>query len=233
MGKVPHHVYKTRDGVRVPSVTTIIGGNLGWGKDMLMGWSRKLALAGTDPNEVRDKAGRIGTATHKQIEWFELCANDSLLTPPDRDTLMGQVPGLQEDELDGALMGLEKYKDWKAKHEVTVVSTEEALVSEVHKYGGTIDMVAVVDGVESLVDFKTSGHMSAEMRIQVAAYRYLYAEVHGPLLRPLILHLGKPASPWAEYPLPETEVEWKLFLMLREIHETKKHLDPFEFGDTA
>ena len=61
-----HTKYYLADGTQVPSVTTIIGGQLGWNKRMLMAWSKREAAAGRDPDKVRDKAADIGTLAAAQ-----------------------------------------------------------------------------------------------------------------------------------------------------------------------
>ena len=62
-----HTVYKTSDGERLPGVTTVIN-ELGWNKNMLIAWSRREALAGNDPNKIKDEAAKPGTLTHSFIE---------------------------------------------------------------------------------------------------------------------------------------------------------------------
>ena len=65
-----HTRYKNDEGKVIPSVTTIIGGNLGWNKGALIGWSRKMALQGIDPNKERDEAADVGTLAHALIEEY-------------------------------------------------------------------------------------------------------------------------------------------------------------------
>ena len=65
-----HQRYKLENGTIVPGVTTIIGSHLGWNKNALIAWARKEALAGNDPNKVRDHAADIGTCAHYLIECY-------------------------------------------------------------------------------------------------------------------------------------------------------------------
>ena len=62
-----HTVYKTGTGERLPGVTTVIN-ELGWNKNMLVAWARREALAGNDPNKIKDEAARPGTLMHSFIE---------------------------------------------------------------------------------------------------------------------------------------------------------------------
>ncbi len=54
--------YITTKGKKCRSVTTILGGNLGWNKQVLIGWARRQALSGHHPElvlkEERRKRGR-------------------------------------------------------------------------------------------------------------------------------------------------------------------------------
>ena len=65
-----HQRYRLANGDIVRGVTTIIGDNLGWNKNALIGWARKEAMAGKDPNKLRDQAADIGTITHFIIQCF-------------------------------------------------------------------------------------------------------------------------------------------------------------------
>ncbi|GAH05015.1 unnamed protein product, partial [marine sediment metagenome] len=52
----------------VPGVTTIIDGQLGWNKRILIAWARREALAGRDPDKILDQAGDIGSVMHLFVE---------------------------------------------------------------------------------------------------------------------------------------------------------------------
>ena len=67
-----HTIYKTKEGKRVSSVTTIIGNNLGWNFYPLLNWNLKLVKQGLDPKEELRSAGRIGTLAHDMIEQFTI-----------------------------------------------------------------------------------------------------------------------------------------------------------------
>ena len=62
---MPTQIYKTKDGKRVPSVTTITGrfkesGGLIW-------WAWDLGIQGIDYRKVRDSAADAGTLAHAMI----------------------------------------------------------------------------------------------------------------------------------------------------------------------
>lgn len=162
MSKTKAHQKYMVDGVQVPGVTTIIGRNLGWNKQPLIAWARRTALEGKDPNKVRDQAADRGTLAHALIE--EHLGGDKV----DK----GEWSPADLDVAENAVIA---YLEWEGTHDVKVIETEVQLAHRQYKYGGTLDLVAWVDGEMALVDFKTTNGVYAEHRIQLAAYNELLA----------------------------------------------------------
>ena len=54
-----HTAYKTSDGQRVKSVTTLINAHLEWNKQILVNWARSQGMQGNDPTKVMNEAGRL------------------------------------------------------------------------------------------------------------------------------------------------------------------------------
>ena len=102
-----HTRYLTKDGVRCKGVTTIIN-NLGWNKQVLMAWTRRMALAGEDPEAVMKEAGAIGTLAHY------LCESHIKGEEPD----MTDYSSEQIEKAENAFLGyLEWEKMTKPKYE--------------------------------------------------------------------------------------------------------------------
>jgi hypothetical protein len=163
-----------KDKEEVKSVTTIIGKNLGWNKELLMAWSRKCGLAGLDPNAVKDQAADTGTLCHDMIDNY----------------IRGTEFEYKEHNFDSitvASVGLEAYKEWEQRQNIQYLHNEVSVVSETYQYGGTFDCVAVVDGVVSLVDFKTSKGVYADHIIQLSAYKQAIEESIGIKIEQCIL----------------------------------------------
>jgi hypothetical protein len=57
--------------------------------------------------------------------------------------------------------------------------TEMKVWSVRYRYQGTLDMVGEVNGVPTLVDFKTSSRINEDMGMQLAAYANAYRELTG------------------------------------------------------
>ena len=61
-------MYILEDDTKAPSVTTIIGDNLGWNKNALMAWAKRQTALGYDADAMLKDAGEIGTLLHILIE---------------------------------------------------------------------------------------------------------------------------------------------------------------------
>jgi len=208
-----HQKYKLHNGTIVPSVTTIINESLGWNKNALVAWARREALAGNDPNKLRDKAADIGTLAHYLIE--------------------SHLKGIEPDVSEYAPADLEKarncfnaYLKWESNHVQDVLHTEISLVSQRYGYGGTIDLIAVIDGKLSLVDFKSSNAVYPEHKIQVVAYAELYKERFGSYPKLIhLLQLNKDGSGFEHHCLGsmrEMIIYWLIFEKCLGIYKLKR-----------
>lgn len=179
------------DGKKLPSVTTILGI---LNKPALMPWAAKITaeavqqliydngihnlLEGTVTLSFEDDAeGRkglenilleakkahrtkkkeaadLGTLVHEAIQhWIESGGT--------------MQPAEIADER--VRMGLESFLAWGEQHDVEIVSFEQ-VVSDKLSYAGRYDLLAKVDGLLTLVDFKTSSGIWPEYWMQTAAY---------------------------------------------------------------
>ncbi len=210
-----HQKYRLVDGTIVPSVTTIIQ-ELGWNKNALVAWARREALAGNDPNKVRDQAADVGSLVHALIEaHFKGTEVD--------------LSEYSEQNINKAKTCFSNFLKWKENHIQEVWYSELQLVSETYRYGGTIDFVGLIDGVPSLLDFKSSSGVWPEYKIQVAAYQNLYFEYSGcgrTKLQGHLLQLDKNGDGFHHvvlgYQDKELRPAWEVFLHCLEIYRLKK-----------
>ena len=142
-------------GSEVPSVTTVLSQ---LNKPQLVAWAARLARQGVDWEDVRNEAADIGTIAHEMAENF--IKNQ----PCD----FSQHPGYKK-----ALKAFSAFQNWVGINQVTFLGSEIPLVHHQKKFGGTIDIVAEVNGKVSLIDLKTSSSLSEEYNYQVCAYQYL------------------------------------------------------------
>lgn len=206
-----HTVYKLADGTRVPGVTTILGV---LAKPALIAWANRMGLQGIDTTKYVNEAATAGTAAHEMIQCH--------LTGVKFDE--GKYA---KDTLDLAENGFIKFLDWADHHKIENVQSEMPLVSEKYRYGGMVDMYAILDGLPTLIDFKTNQTgIYAEMMHQTAGgYRQLLLENGFPVEKVLIIRLGKSDQMDLEArEIGQWAVHWGIFERCLELYQLQKEL---------
>ena len=154
--------YKTADGVRVPGVTTITSRFQDSGG--LLYWANQQGLEGKTLNEAREKVATPGSMAHELVE-HHVNGWDA----PD-------LSKYSDEQVELAERAFENFLKWQEQSRLTFRHTEFNLVSELHRYGGRADAIAVEpDGKLVICDFKTGG-LYANHLWQVAAYQHLWNE---------------------------------------------------------
>jgi hypothetical protein len=159
---MPTIIYKNKAGKRLKGATTILGQNIGWGKDPLLYWANQQGLEGKSLSEARDTATISGTIAHAMIE------ND--------------LKGAQFDPLPWNPVDVSRaetaylnYLEWRRQFDFEPIFIEKNLISEKWQYGGCPDIVGKVKGKWALVDWKT-GRTFESLFVQFAAYQELIYE---------------------------------------------------------
>jgi len=204
-----HTVYKTQDGKRVPSVTTIL--NI-LNKPALLTWAWQCGVDGLDYRSVRDDAAGVGTLAHYLI----MCE------------LRKEQPDTAEyspDDVRRAENCLLKYWDWEKQNKPEPILIEAPLVSDKLGFGGTIDCLAKVGNEFWLVDYKTGKAIYSEMVYQLAAYRALLSE-HGHIVNQArILRIGRDDKEgFEEKQFLNLDKAFELFLCCKRIYELQKEV---------
>lgn len=159
-----HTRYKNREGVTLPSVTTVLGI---LNKPALIVWANRLGLQGIDSTKYRDEMGVIGGLAHALIS-SDLKGEKLLLS------------GYSQDQIDKANNCMKSYFKWREKKNLNPYVIETPLVSEEFQFGGTTDFYGTIDGENTILDYKTGG-VYKEAYIQTCAYRQLLIENGHPL----------------------------------------------------
>ena len=213
-----HTRYRLADGTIVPGVTTILQG-WGFGSAGLLAWQRKLMERGVDPDMVRDEAAAIGSLTHQLIEdWWNSTSSDISQNGMDQYAL--------------AEAGFRNFAHWARGSGLSMVATECQVVSERHRFGGSVDLIALQDTGEGskrvLIDYKTSKAILPVHKMQVAAYKCGWDESHPEeaIDRVVIVKVGRSAGQLAAYTLSSQEYDVALsaFLELRRLYDAEKVL---------
>jgi hypothetical protein len=219
-GGRPRDGYYLADGTRVPSVTTITGRFKDAGG--LVRWAWNEGKEGRELYETRDKATEAGSICH---DWIE-------------DHLHGIIPAAvvsdqdaDEATIHAALAGFEAFKSWAEMYRLEVIATELPLVSEEHRFGGTLDCLAIVKDVPVILDWKTSNAVYLEYVVQLAAYRELVRDqsllpVPEPPRSALLLRVGKKYADFHFHAYPEVilDMGWRWFKHAREMYDLDKEL---------
>jgi len=198
------------DGETYPSVTHILGCI---GKPALINWAANqertlvldaaadlyLDVAGTPPmsrpayvatlqarcgkqkahKKALEKAGDIGSQVHALIEWNLRRA-------------LKQTVGPEPRVVDDAQWAFMAFQDWAASVSLRPRFIEQTVWSKTYGYAGTMDLLADVNGVLTLVDFKTGKAIYGEAHLQNVAYQVALSEMgHSTPAGGLIVRLPK------------------------------------------
>jgi len=222
----PKGGYRTKDGIKAPSVTTVLGRFKDSGG--LIKWAYKqgrehenLAMRGLPAPEhlydVTGKAALAGTIAHDLIEAHVLSGGDEAQVKA-----AGAKHEADPDTKRKAWNSYLQFKQWLLNTNIVVTHTEMGLVSEKHRFGGTLDGVGRdAAGVRVLIDWKTSNAVYGEYLIQLAAYALLLEE-NEPDLAPQGFHLlrvAKESADFAHHYYGELEREKRAFLLMRELYD--------------
>lgn len=204
-----HIRYKLADGKVVPGATTITGL---LNKPQLIRWANKLGLEGIDSSKYTDEAAAVGTLAHAMVQ--------AHLVGEKVDTNM--FSPVQVELAENSLLS---FFEWWSRHDIEPIICEVPMVSEKHKYGGTVDCYCKMDGVPTLLDFKTGKHIYDEYFVQVAAYKELLVERGHPVERVQILRIGRDETEgFEERAITDTTKYFKIFTNLLEVYYLRKEL---------
>ena len=172
------HRYQV-DGRAVPSVTTILDVI---GKPFLISWAvNEMAryileqwtpFTSYDPVEISNivekgknarlskskDATEVGRDAHEWIETYiqnKIRGTDSYQPLPSNPSTRFSV---------------EAFLQWERNHSIRYIHSERRVYSRKYNFSGTVDLLAVVDGVTSVIDFKTSKAIYPDYFLQGGAY---------------------------------------------------------------
>lgn len=214
----PKDGYKLKDGTKVPGVGDITGRYAD--KGALITWAFRQGKAGEATlYGERDRAADIGTAVHDMIDMElegrsnQIDARASQLNPETRDKAMKAF---------GAFIA------WRRQYQIKVVASEVSLVSEQHRYGGTLDKVITINGSDAchMLDFKTGKDIYVESLLQLGAYKGLWSEarMNTPLDGFHILRCDKTTGEFEHRYFANLDEYLSLFLLYRQAYDIDKKI---------
>lgn len=204
---------------RVTSVCAIVA------NDFLAYWRGRVGNAEAD--RVSREATKLGTAAHGSIELYIkrktcVCAEQCDSQP---------CSGFLASMADNVRPIVEAYIEWHTEHVRAVVACEKLVVSRLHKFAGTADIVAVLDDdkLPSVVDIKTSNSVSDTWGLQLAAYQLALDEEGIECTRRVIVQLpSKEPGVCHQHDLDDHEKDQRAFLNALKLYVWKQSLKPSE-----
>ena len=205
-----HTIYKTKDGLRRPGVTTVLGVI---DKPALRYWANNLGLQGIKMQEYTDALAGIGKLAHLMILHH--------LKGDDAPTMNGHTP----DQVSLAENCFLKFLSWEKAHKVKPIHVEMSLVSEQHLFGGTFDFYGEIDGALTLMDFKTGKGIYEDYWYQLGGYRILLDEHVIPCASHRILNIGRDETEnFFEESRDDLSREKRVFHAALELYEAVKEM---------
>ena len=214
MAKTKAHIrYRLADKTIVPGITTIL--NL-HAKNALVPWANKLGLQGIEVSKYVDNLADIGTLAHAMIT----------------DKLIGQetdTADYSKNQIDLAENSTLSFWEWEKDHKIEeVFFVERPLVSEKHRYGGTLDIYARVNGQKEIIDLKTgSSGIYDEHLWQVATLKMLLEENGFNVQGTRIVNIPRAENEaFQERVISEKEnkIGWEIFKRLLDVYNLKKEM---------
>lgn len=260
-GKTLSHVYTLNKNAKLVPGVTSIGNNLS--KDFLKFWAAKEAvkdLGYFDPKQTPKEEGMArlalclaeiqamspdeylarlesaknaharktteaadaGTRAH---DWFENYVKARI------EGLLPESLELPEDP--AVLSAVNAFLAWESAHHVIWYASELVVGSEQHEYGGKLDALAAVDGIPSLIDFKTSNQISSDYAIQTAGYHLALKEMGLEMWQRIILRTPKDGKDFEAWTVPTPlDLDIQAFLALRQIQRWKSYVENIDNGVT-
>ena len=147
-------VYKRSEGVYYPSVTTIL--QYMPKNKFFEGWLKDV---GHNADYIMKKAGKEGTQVHEAAEKLVLGEEVSW---------MDDYGNAKYSQIVWEMI-LKFAEFWKT-NKPELISSEDFVWSDEHKYAGTADIVCKMNGETWLLDIKTSNSIHKSYDLQLAAY---------------------------------------------------------------
>ena len=175
------HVYRDDHGLKVPSVTTIMGGALA--KPALVNWAATVtadyAIDHWDELSEMNLSDRLERLRNARYADRDVTARRGAEVHRLADTLAHGRRVKVPDELAGHV---DAYRSFLEDWHVEPVLAAAVVFSDRHGYAGTVDLIADIDHpdtpgrrIRALLDINTSTSSSVvfdETPLQLAAYRY-------------------------------------------------------------
>ena len=149
----------------IPSATKVLGVIA---KPALVPWALKVGVEWLQEKMFKDEeSSSNGTHVYKSPLSFE--------------SIIKGIKSAHRQTSTSALnigTSIDAFKAWVQENEIEWLSAEEKLYHRKHKYAGTVDARAYINGEYCVIDWKTSKAVYPEYHLQVAAYAKAVEDMH-------------------------------------------------------
>lgn len=216
-------VYYEIDGERYPRVTAIcaIVANMG-----LAYWRGR--VGNVEADRVSREATNLGTRAHKAVEQYIKRHTESCLDTPCNQHPCGVWWSAMRSDIQPLVMA---YVEWHEEHIRAVIACEKLTVSRLHKFAGTVDLVAVLDNDPwpTVIDVKTSNSVGESWGLQTAAYQLALDEEGIECGRRVIIQLpSKEPGVCNQHDLDDDDKDQRAFINALKLYRWKASLKPPE-----
>lgn len=191
--------YYDINGKLYPSVTTVLSIIR---KPFLERWRGE--LGNEEADRLRDEAGDLGSMVHDYCQAIDE-------GKPFLKTINEEIA-----------MIVDSYRQWSKVMVKRWIRIEEVVCCDHYQYAGRLDRVAVLKGERrpTVIDLKTSGAISKEMGLQLAAYQHCLEDQGLKPHRRIVVHLDKknPGEPVRVYEFDDYDRDLRLFLYSLELY---------------
>lgn len=202
-----HIRYRDSSGNIVPGVTTVVGL---LAKPQLIKWANNLGLQGIDSSKYVDAMADIGTLAHYLI----MCH----LKDEEPDT-----SDYSPNQVESANNCLASYLAWEKHHKIVPKIIETPLISDALRVGGTPDLYCLLDGVPTLVDYKTGRSLYPEYSYQLAGYRAILEEKGNSVEQCILIRVGRDEGEgFEEKIIKNTNIDYSIFSCCLSIYHLQK-----------
>ncbi len=159
------------------------------------------------PDQLKDDAAKLGTEAHAYID----------------KVVKGEPLGPLQDDI---LEPVSAFADWWKNGDYSFVAGDTKVASRRHRFGGSLDALALRDGRLTLLDWKTSKAIYDEYALQVAAYAYAFNETYGVSVRSAVcVRFRKPGvegPPFEALEVKDLPASFEAFLAAKHLQEALK-----------
>ena len=209
-------VYKRSEGVYYPSVTTIL--QYMPKNKFFESWLKDV---GHNADFIMRRAGKEGTQVHEAAE---------ALVKGDEVSWMDDYGNAKYSQIVWEM--ILKFHNFWSTHKPELISTEDFVWSDKHKYAGTADLVVKMYDQTWLLDIKTSNSIHKSYDLQLASYAkaleeskgikidrtgiiWLKAQSRGPSKQKKVI----PGKGWKVLQIDEIDKNFELFKMIYELYK--------------